>query len=124
MIITAENLAGFYGTTQHFKHSTGILYTDGIHYLNENGAAWLVDAIASHQGCKELDKDTFKYFQFWNLKIFKSSFGSVTGNAAVLTCCEDSGIAPVVTQKIEYTDFPFDIDIWVENGVMILPSEH
>ena len=116
MKITADILAGFYGTEQHYKHLTGMRYTDGIHYLVKNGASWLVDAIASYQGDKKLQTESFKYMQFWNLK--------VTGNTAVLTCEEDSGIPPVITQEIEFTDFPFDIRIWVEHGVMILPSEH
>jgi hypothetical protein len=116
MNITADILAGFYCTEHHHRHLFGMLYTDGIHYLAENGAGWLVDAIASYQGSKELQTESFKYFQFWNLK--------VTGKTAVLTCVEDSGMTPVITQEIELTDFPFDIDIWVENGVMILPSEH
>ena len=113
--ITKEDLDGFYGTSQWYRHWAGKLkYTDGIHFLVENGASWLVDAIASYQGdpkVKALD-----YYQFWNLK--------VNGNTAVLTCEEDEGIPPVVTQKIEYTDFPFSIKIWVEGGVMLLPSEH
>ena len=116
MNIKQDILAGFYGTEQHYKHLFGMLYSDGIHYLAENGAGWLVDAIASYQKDQKLQTETFKYMQFWNLK--------VTGTTAVLTCVEDSGLPPVITQEIEYTDFPFDIDIWVENGVMILPSEH
>lgn len=115
--ITKSDLDNFYGTSQWYKHWTRKLtYTDGIHFLVENGAAWLVDAIASYQGEKALKSPRLQDFQLWELK--------VTGNSAVLTCKGDSGEKPVVTQNIEYTDFPFSITIWVEGGVALLPSEH
>ncbi len=117
--ITQNDLAGFYGSINMYLHRmSGLRYTDGIHYLEENGAGWLVDAIASYQGSRALSAKTFKSYQFWNLKV------DIDKSTAVLTCEEDSGIPPVVTQKISFTDFPFDIKIWVENGVMLLPSEH
>jgi len=113
--ITKDDLAGFYGTSQWYQHWTGrIKYTDGIHFLDRNGAGWLVDAIASYQGSPALK--SCDYYQFWKL--------TVKGNTAVLTCEADEGTPPVVTQKIEYTDFPFDIKIWVEGDVMLLPDEH
>ena len=106
----------FYGTSQYYMHWTQkIRYTDGIHFLNENGAAWLVDAVASYQGCPELRKDTF--YQFWHLEVKPDK-------SAVLTCREDDGIPAAVIQQIPFTDFPFDIDIWVEAGVMLLSTEH
>ena len=37
------------GTSRYWRHFiSGIAYTDGIRYLMENGAAWLIDAIASY----------------------------------------------------------------------------
>jgi hypothetical protein len=53
--IDENTLAHFKGTEQHFRHWTSsIIYTDGIEYLNANGAGWLVDAIASHQYNKKV----------------------------------------------------------------------
>ena len=51
----------------------------------------------------------------------------------MLTCKADSGCQPVITQMIEYTDFPLpEIRLYVEQGwvgdreakVLILTSEH
>jgi hypothetical protein len=58
---------------------------------------------------------------FWNLK--------KDGHKAVLTCRADSGYKPSITQKFEYTDFPMDVDLWVqpldaETYVIMLPSEY
>jgi hypothetical protein len=115
--ITKDDLSNFYGTSQWYIHWTRKLkYTDGIHFLCENGAAWLIDAIASYQGEKKLQTRGLKEFQVWELK--------VKDKKGILTCKADSGIPPVITQEIEYTDFPFDISIWVEGGVALLPSEH
>lgn len=114
--VRQDNLAHFYGTQHHYKHWLGLVYTDGIHYLVENGAAWLIDAIASHQVSPGLQTTRMREFQLWELK--------VKDGTAVLTCKEDSDIDPVVTQEIDYTDFPFDIKIYVKEGVILLPSEN
>jgi len=114
--ITKQDLANFYGSENHYRHWLRKLhYTDGIHYLEANGAAWLLDAIASYQGSPKLRTQRLQDFQLWEL--------TVTGNSAVLTCKGDSNEKPVIRQKIEYTDFPFTIKIYVENGVALLPSE-
>ena len=114
--ITKSDLANFYGSENHYRHWTRRMnYTDGIHYLEANGAAWLLDAIASYQGEKKLRTPRLQDFQLWEL--------TVTGNSAVLTCRGDSNEKPVIRQKIEYTDFPFSIKIYVENGVALLPSD-
>ena len=103
--ITQQALDGFYGTSQWYRHIFGrLIYTDGIHFLTENGAAWLVDAIASYQGAK-LDKQT-EGFQLWKLK--------VTDGSAILTCQADSNTPNLVRQKIPYTDFPLaEITLYV-----------
>ena len=118
---TESDLSNFYGTEHWYRHWTGLLvYTDGIHYLVEHGAAWLVDAVASYQTEPKLNKGMLADFQIWELKVKDSK--------AVLTCRADSGKKPVVTQEIEYTDFPLsEIKLYVENGgdakVLMLPSE-
>ena len=116
--ITQDQLASFYGTSQWYQFwgDPRITYTDGIQFLNANGAAWLVDAIASYQREKVLQTEALKAFQLWELK--------VKDGKGILTCREDSGCNAVITQKIEYTDFPFDIKIYVEGNVILLPSEH
>ncbi len=95
-----------------------------MQYLCENGAAWLIDAIASYQFEKVLLEGDLKYFQIWNLE--------VSGSSAVLTCRSDSDEPAVISQEIEYTDFPFNIKLYVELGsldggtesmICMLPSE-
>lgn len=126
-MLTKESLNHFTGTEGYFRHWTHrLVYTDGVKYLADNGAAWLVDAIASYQGDKRLTgNDMLRDMQFWKL--------TVTDGKAVLTCKADSGYAPAITQNIEFTDFPLDeVEVWVERGsvdgvnecmVAMLPSE-
>ena len=93
--------------------------TDGIYALAEAAECyWLLDIIGSYQSNSKLDR----YFQVWRLT--KNEDGS-----AVVVGMNDT--KPVITQEIEYTDFPLDsIDIWLEacdgfpGGVLLLPSEH
>jgi len=118
--IKQSDLAGFTGTSHHYQHWAGnLLCTDGTQFLNENGAGWLIDAIASYQGTAKLQGLDM---QFWHLEV---RFDEVRkSKSAVLTCRKDSGLPALVTQEIEFTDFPFSIDIWVQNGTVILPSEY
>lgn len=111
-MITAESLQQFTGTENWYKHAFGGSYTDGVKYLAENaGAYWLLDAIFSYARKEP--------FQVWNLTL--SPCG---GSDAVLTMKEDSGAPEVVKQLIEYTDFPFNVELWLIDGVLILPSEY
>ena len=118
--ITHEALAQFYGTSQWYKGPfSRFSMTDGIFFLTENGAAWLIDVLASYQGAK-LDRQT-EGFQLWKLK--------VTDGSAVVTCQADSNTPNLVKQEIPYTDFPLDeITLYVEgegsNRVCLLTSEH
>ena len=117
--ITQSALDQHYGTSQWYRHWTRrMLYTDGLHFLESNGAAWLLDLIASYQSAK-LDQQSGG-FQIWTLK--------VTDNTAVIICQFDSNTPNLVKQEIPYTDFPLDeIKIYVEgegeNRVCLLPSE-
>ena len=113
-----SDLGWFTGTENHWKNVNGLIYTDGIKYMLEKGEAyWLLDAVASYQKTpKILNNYRLQDFQLWALK--------KVGKGCVLTCREDSDMDPVVEQHIEYTDFPFDIEFYVEGGVMLLKSEH
>lgn len=116
-----KQLDNFIGSTQFYWHWTrSLIYTDGIHYLVENGAAWLVDAIASYQFEIRLHHRELRDFQLWTLK--------VADNVGVLECRADSDRKPVIEQRIEFTDFPMpEITLYVERGeylTLLLPSEH
>lgn len=122
--ITLENLAHFYGTENWYRHWLGgLVYTDGMHFLEKNGAAWLIDLIASHQPDVQKDREAY-HFQVWKLK--------KEGDGCVVTCQSDSESPVLVSQEIEYTDFPLDeFTIWAERGyingdavmICMLPSE-
>jgi len=119
----ANGLAQFYGGDELYRHMLGIRYTTGVRYLAERaGAYWLIDAIASYQsGRKVRNNRRLQEFQLWELTV------DLAARSCVLTCKEDSGEheKPVITQEIEYTDFPLDyIKLYMEDGVLLLPSEH
>lgn len=125
--IDQNTLNQFYGSENFYRHWTqALVYTDGMQYISENGGGWLLDAIASYQNQKCLQQGMLRDVQFWELKV------DTEKQSAVLTCVADSGQKPVVEQLIEYTDFPFDIQINVERTsldgkkeimLMMLPSE-
>ena len=111
-----NDLAQFSGTEQYHRWSIlfrRMVLSDGAMFVANNGgtsgAFWLMDAIASHQP-KALKNERLREMQFWNLKVTEKD-GS---KSAVLTCRADSGEKPIITQKIEYTDFDLpEIDLWV-----------
>lgn len=112
----ANDLRQFTGTEHHFRHNLcrNITYTDGVKYLAEAASAyWLIDKVATNQLEPKIRREEF---QSWKLK--------VKDGAAVLTCDDGNGNI-VHSEEITFTDFPLDeIELWVENGVILLPSEH
>ncbi len=118
-MITQSALDQFIGTSQHHNHwLKRFRYTDGIKYLVDNAdALWLLDAIASYQ--PDLLKDLMlQEFQLWKLTV------NVEAKTAKLICERDTDDV-VVTQDIEYTDFPLpEIQLFLIEKVLLLPSEH
>jgi hypothetical protein len=114
------NLEMYTCTDQYYNHwLKRFVYTDGVQYLAEAASAyWLIDAIASHQ--PEAVKDPMlKDFQIWKLKVTETD----TTKTAELLCERDTDDA-VITQNIDYTDFPLpEIKLYLESGVLMLPSE-
>lgn len=115
-ILTKENLAQFIGTEYYYKYLMGIKLTDGVKYLAEVGKAfWFLDIIASYQTGK-IRKIPF---QVWTLKV------DLEKETAVVTMKEDMGRPDLVTQTLDYTDFPLDeVSLWLIDGILILPSEY
>jgi hypothetical protein len=114
-------LAHCTGGDEIYRHWLGVQYTEGVQYLAEKANAfWLIDAIASYQPSPRVRKsERLQEFQFWELKV------NLAEHTSVLTCREDSDEKPVITQRIEYTDFPLaSIKLYVEDRVILLPSEH
>jgi len=109
-----ENLIQFSGT-EHYYRNHGILITDGVKYLADSAESWwLVDIIASYQFDEKVKQEEF---QVYKLKVNEDK-------SAVINI-EDGNYNIITTQNIEWTTFPLDeIEIWFENGVAYLPSEH
>ena len=113
--MTDLNLDQFHGTEHYYKHSTGLLYTDGILYLiSKTNCHWFIDIIASYQ---YKFKDV--HFQIWKLELNKNDAG------AVVTMKEDTDKPIKASQEILYTDFPLDkIEVYCIDNVVLLKSEH
>jgi hypothetical protein len=90
------------------------LATDGVIAVAQAAECfWLLDMIASYQKNSKLDK----YFQVWKLKVNKES------DNAILTGYNDTKL--IITQKIEYTNFPLkEIEMFFIDGVILLPNEY
>ena len=104
------------GTTAHHKFSaipSFPIITDGVKAVADAaGAYWLLDVVGSYQ----LDPKLDKAFQVWTLTVdLEHSKGVVRGyNDAEL----------IITQEIEYTDFPLEeIKLFLMDGVILLPNE-
>lgn len=123
-------LAHFTGDSERYRHGLNrrVIYTPGIRHLAERASAyWLVNAIAIWLASPEfraatIEDDRVTYLHFWKLEV-------AGDRSALLTARADSGVAPFITQQIEFTNFPLaEIDIWVgfdgEHRVLYLPSEH
>lgn len=89
--------------------------TDGVIALAEAADCfWLLDVIGSYSNSSKLNKN----FQIWKLVVNREN------DSAIIQCCHDTGDL-VLTQKIEYTDFPMDtVTLYVIGGVILLPSEY
>lgn len=112
-----STLAHFGGTENYYRHATGrLVYTDGVRFLAHAARAyWLIDVIASWQVRAQQDL-ALRDFQLWEV--------TVTGSRATVTCSRDAG-DEAFRQEIPFTDFPLpSISLYVEWGVLLLPSEH
>lgn len=130
-MLNQQDMKQFTGTIDYTRYSPifpALVLTDGALYVAHNGgvsgAFWLMDAIGSYQSTLlKKHAEWAPYMQFWKLEVKDKS--------AVLTCREDSGMDPVITQEIEYTDFDLpEITLWVaplgdgKHFVIMLPSEY
>ena len=100
--------SNFTGTEHYHRQPlSSLVYTDGVAYVAETaGAYWLLDKIAYRE--KRFD------FEVWKLDVKKLTVTLEDGDDHVLD-----------VEKLSFTDFPAPgIEIWVVNGVMLLPSEY
>lgn len=120
------DLGYFSGTEQWWKYPLmpKFSYTDGVrHVAMEASAYWLLDVVFSHvaaiYGNKEIP-DEQKSMLVCKLVVDDTD----KKNSAQFTIT-DGNYNPLAEQFIPFTDFPaLEQEIWVENGVALLPSEH
>lgn len=128
--LTHAELHQFTGDLERFRHPLAhrVIYTPGIQFLTERaGAYWLIDeialAIASGDVANAGRSDPRVLdLHFWRLEVRED-------RSAELTARADSGVTPVVTRRIPWTDFPLDhVDVWAaydgRRWTLYLPSEH
>lgn len=109
-----QQLKFFNGTENHFKHLSGFLYTDGVQFLASQFATyWLIDEILFMNCTTPLGE-----FQVWKLKR--------KGTSDVFTLsCEDGDDNEIFSKEIPFSDFTANsVELWFENNVLYLPSEH
>lgn len=114
--LTAADLTQFHGgdTLYHTPFHRPVRYTEGARHVFQAGEAWwLLDVIVSYQRHPKVRGEGF---QVWTLTVT---------DARGVVVCEDGNGRRLVTQDLPYTDFPLDeVTLWVDNHVVLLPSEY
>ncbi|MFT8723791.1 MAG: DUF6876 family protein [Acetobacter malorum] len=122
--ITAETLAQFIGTTRYYRYTTGLILTDGAAYLAKNGAAWLLDIVASARLVPAVRRAEF---ECWTLRV------DLTKHCAEVVCTDGNGEREaniLYRQRLEHTDFPLaELRLYVvadsdPGKVVMLTSEY
>lgn len=107
-------LLEFTGTEKYYRHTFGMKYTEGVAELAKQFSCfWFLDVIASWQIYPKVRNERF---QSWKLikKVNRFEVVATNGN-----------YAQIAKQIIEHSDFPHEeAEVWVEDGIMLLPSEH
>lgn len=108
-----DQLREYNCTDNYYRYNFGLMITDGAKALAEKFQCfWFLDVVASYQ--HELKTEEF---QVW--KLVKNN-----DNTAIVSC-EDGNDNILKSQHIPLTDFSADTaTVWLENGVILLPSEH
>ena len=102
-----------------FPENDKFLFTDGVKLMAEMCEAfWLITAVFSWQ-CEV--KVRHEQFQVWILRFKDKERGD-----DVLLICEDGNNKELARQEIDYTDFPLPegIKLYLDGGVLMLPSEY
>lgn len=110
-------LRQFTGSTEFYRHFTNrIIYTEGIRFLCERARLyWLIDLIAALQS-RALKDPALREFQLWELRI--------TNGKGVVVCLRDSE-DEAFRLPLKSVDSALDfVRLYLENGTLLLPSEH
>lgn len=117
-VLSAQDLAQFTGSGTFYRHalSGGCVYTEGVQYLAEAGAAyWLLDAILCPQPHHPALRSA--EFQVWTLSVREDRSASLI--------CTDGDDERLYVHPVPWTDFPLSsVALWFANRTLYLPSEH
>lgn len=116
-------LGQFTGSETFTRHglARSVLMTEGVVFLADKaGAHWLTDAVVSYLHEARVRAEEF---QVWKLTVDRSS------QTALLAMSDGNSQQALVSQRIEYTDFPLDeITLWLvvsgDHRVLMLPQEY
>ena len=108
-----DSLSHFNCTEHYYNYNLGFLLTDGTKELaTQFECYWLFDIIVSYR--MKLHKENF---QVWSLKKH--------ANNTAMVICTDGNDKTLIEQYISFTDFKADeATVWVEDNIILLPSEH
>ena len=110
-----SELEQFIGTTRYYTSTFGgLLLTEGIQYLRERlNCYWLVDVVESYQPMPRNET-----FQVWSIDVRQD-------RSAVVEMKQDTGLEPLVSQEIGYTDFKLSrYELFCIDGIVLLKSEY
>jgi hypothetical protein len=117
---TLDDLRNFTCTEHHYRHpfNPKCLYTDGVKHVAANGCGWFLDIIALQPPALRR-KLASQPFQVWTLTSDADHNGKI-----VVT--DGNSKRPLYTKRLDFTDWPpgQELVLWVEDGVVLLPSEH
>ena len=114
-------LNNYYGTQNYYLYM-GVLFTDGIRYIMENGYSWFVtDAIAvivAHPKIRQhLQKDDFLVIR---LKLNKDRGGFTTADMII----EDGNYKELYRQHYNITNAKRELKLFYTGNVLMLSSEY
>jgi hypothetical protein len=102
----------FFGTETWWKHPYGFLYTDSLmDFCEKHKAYWTLDVVGS-------------YMSIFNDFSFLVLYFDVEESHCRFYAREDTGLPNVVEQFIEYTDLDVSIKLYLEEKVLMFPSDH
>jgi hypothetical protein len=122
--IKTNDLFSYYNGTSAYTDYGNYMLTDGVTDIaKETSSFWFLDVIISHQ--LKLKEEEF---QSWTLirEMELTEDGEVESRTNVfMIICSDGNYIDLKKQKVPFSDFPYDsYTIWLQNGVLFLPSEN
>lgn len=113
-----EALKHHTGTSSYYMTITDMIYTRGVLEMAElAGAYWLIDKIAVHAATVAIHEQLSE-FAIVRLE-------TKDDESAIFSIIPDSNQPPVISEEIDYTDFPKGaFEMYLINNVLLLKSEY